>query len=198
MHHSRPVAAAVVTIAFALGAPSAEAAFHLWTFSEFYSNSDGSVQFIEMFSAGPFETVAGGAQIRTTSGNVFSFPGNLAANTQNRRLLIATPDFATLPGAVVPDYILPTLNFLNPAGDTIRLLSPLFGEFHSRTFSKLPANGTRSINYPPAAGVQAKNSPTNFSGAMGSVVPEPAVLSLALSGVAAWIVALCRWRPART
>ena len=74
---------------------------------------------------------------------------------------------------MVPDYILPTLNFLNPAGDTIRLFSPLFGEFHLCMFSNLPTGGLKSINYPPIAGALAKNSPKNFSGATGFViVPE--------------------------
>jgi serralysin len=148
------------------------AAFHLWTFSEFFSNADGSVQFIEMVSAGPSETVAAGAQIRTTSGNkVFTFPGNLSGNTQSRRLLIATAGFGSLTGAPTPDFTLPSTSFFNPAGDTIRLFSPLFGEFHSRTFTSVPTDGVMSRVYPN--NTLATNSPTNFAGASGSVNLAP-------------------------
>jgi hypothetical protein len=147
------------------------AAFHLWTFSEFFSNADGSVQFIEMVSSGPSETVASGAQIRTASGNVFSFPGNLSGNTSGRRLLIATSGFASLTGAVAPDFTLPSTSFFDPAGDTVRLFSPLFGEFHSRTFTSVPTDGVMSRVYP--SNTLATNTPTNFLGQDGTVNLAP-------------------------
>jgi serralysin len=171
MRHAARTVAVFVAVAVFSGA-RVHAAFHLWTFSEFFSNADGSVQFIEMVSSGPSENVAAGAQIRTTSGNnVFSFPGNLSGNTQSRRLLIATAGFASLPGAPTPDFTLPSTSFFNPAGDTIRLFSPLFGEFHSRTFTSVPTDGVMSRVYP--MNTPAINSPTNFAGSTGSVNLAP-------------------------
>jgi hypothetical protein len=169
-----PAGALAVMLAVLNGA-QAYAFFHLWTFSEFFSNADGSVQFIEMVSAGSSETVASGAQIRTTSGgNVFSFPGNLSGNTLNKRLLIATSGFGSLPGAVAPDLVLPVTSFFNPSGDTVRLFHPSLGEFHSRTFSSVPTDGVMSRIFP--SNTLAVNSPTNFAGASGSVnlaAPSP-------------------------
>jgi hypothetical protein len=172
LHTATPLAA-LIAISLFLVANSAQAAFHLWTFSEFFSNADGSVQFIEMVSSGPFETVAGSAEIRTTSGSVFDFPANLTGNTSNRRLLIATPGFADLPGAVTPDFTLPKTSFFDPAGDTIRLFQPSFNEFHSRTFTSVPTDGIMSRNYPPPAGTLANNTPTNYLGAAGSINLAP-------------------------
>jgi hypothetical protein len=170
LHFAAPLAALAALL---LTGNSARASFHLWTFTEFFSNQDGSVQFIEMLSTGPFETVAGTAEIRTTSGNVFDFPGNLSGSTLNKRLLIATPGFAALPGAVTPDFTLPETNFFNPAGDTIRLFQSSHGEFHSRTFTSVPTDGIMSRNFPPAAGTLSANTPTNFSGAVGSINLAP-------------------------
>jgi hypothetical protein len=165
-------------VGLALAATSTQAAFHQWSIAEVFSNVDGSVQFIELVSAGPAETVANNAEIRTTFANpdkVFDFPGDLIGNTLNKRLLIATPGFASLPGAVTPDFTLPSTNFFNAAGDTIRLFQPTFGEFHSRTFTSVPTDGVMSRNYPPAAGTLLTNSPTNYAGNMGPVNLAPPV-----------------------
>jgi hypothetical protein len=162
-----------VCLGFALACGPSHAAFHLWTLSEFFSNADGSVQFIEMVSSGPTETVAVNAEIRTTTdGNVFDFPANLTGNTTNRRLLLATANFNSLPGGITPNYTIPA-NFFDPAGDRIRLFQPQFQEFHSRTFSSVPTDGVLSLNYPPAGGSQAVNSPTNYAGTVGSVDLSP-------------------------
>jgi hypothetical protein len=62
------------------GSP-ASAFFHLWDFTEFFSNADGSVQFIELRNTSNNEHFASGAEIRSTStGKTFTFPGNLASN----------------------------------------------------------------------------------------------------------------------
>ena len=104
----------------AIAAQTSWAAFHLWRFTEFYSNTDGSVQFVELHSSSNNENVANGAEIRSVStGKVFAFPGNLSSpQTANKRLLIATPGFGSLPGGVAPDYDTLPANFLDPAGDT--------------------------------------------------------------------------------
>jgi hypothetical protein len=51
---------AAFTLITLTGTP-APAFFHLWRFTEFFSNADGTVQFIELQSSGPGETQANGA-----------------------------------------------------------------------------------------------------------------------------------------
>jgi hypothetical protein len=67
---------AVTAVAFY--APPAGAAFHLWTISEVYSNSDGSVQFIELFTPSVGQTFTNGTQIKS-NGNTFTFPASFIA-----------------------------------------------------------------------------------------------------------------------
>jgi hypothetical protein len=154
---------------------SSSAFFHLWRFTEFFSNHDGSVQFIELHSSGSGETVAQGATITSASTDrVFTFPSNLTGNTFNKRLLIATPGFGSLPGAVTPDFTLPSTSFFDPAGDTVSLFQ--FGPIDSKTFTFVPTDGVASRHYNPANGATSlsTNMPTNYSGATGSVnLPPP-------------------------
>jgi serralysin len=162
----RHLAALLVFLSAILCCARASAFFHIWRFTEFFSNADGSVQFIEMFSTSSGENFAEGAQIRSTStGKVFTFPNNLTGSTANKRLLIATPGFAMLQGAVTPDFTLPSANFFNPASDTVSLASGF--TIDSRTFTALPTDGVTSRHFP--ANTLATNSPTNFAGGMGSV-----------------------------
>jgi len=165
---AKHAAAATAFLTVAVSGTMAQAAFHLWTFTEFFSNEDGSVQFVELHSPANNEHFADGAEIRSTStGQVFTFPGDLSSSqTANRHLLIATADFGSLPGGVTPDYTLPE-SFFDSDGDTVSLFSPLFGEFHSRTFSSVPIDGVTSRHFP--SNTLAENSPTNFDGATGSV-----------------------------
>lgn len=174
MSRRRILALLAPLLGIALTSLTAQAAFHLWTFSEFFSSSDGSVQFIEMFTTSSTETVASGAQIRTTSGNhTFSFPNQTLPSTANKHLLLATSNFSALAGSVTPDYILPISSFFNPAGDTVRIFHPFFGEFHSKTFGALPSDGVQSLNYPPFAGTATTNTPTNFNGNAGEINLAP-------------------------
>src|SRR5262245_590795 len=75
----------------------AQAFFHLWDFSEFFSDADGSVQFIELHTASAGETFATGVDIRSNS-KVFTFDHNLSGSTANKDLLVATAGFGSLPG----------------------------------------------------------------------------------------------------
>src|SRR6187401_542059 len=92
----------------ALSAANVQAAFHLWTMNELYSNADGTVQFIELTAlAGGQEFLTGHSL--TTTGNEggtrsFTFPSNLPGDTSGKRMLIATQGFAAL-GIVTPDYV---------------------------------------------------------------------------------------------
>jgi hypothetical protein len=162
-------------ISIALTASPASAFFHLWQFTEFFSNHDGSVQFIELHSSGSAETVAQGATITSMSTDkVFTFPSNLSGNTFNKRLLIATPGFASLTGAVAPDFTLPSTSFFDTAGDTLTLFQ--FGVIDTKTFTSVPTDGVMSRHYNPANGQTSlgTNNPTNYAGNSGSVnVPPP-------------------------
>jgi hypothetical protein len=148
----------------------AQAFFHLWRFTEVFSSADGDVQFIELAVTNNGENFAQGATITSTStGRVFTFPENLAGNTANKRLLIATSGFGALAGAVTPDYTLPSTDFFNPAGDTLRLFAG--STIDSRTFTSVPTDGVMSRHYPSNA--LAANSPTNYLGNSGSVNLSP-------------------------
>jgi hypothetical protein len=156
------LAAFVLTI---LICAPAQAFFHLWRFTEFFSNADGSVQFIELESSGPAENQATGAVFSSLStGKTVTLTENLSGSTLNERLLLATPGFAALPGAVSPDFEIP-VNFFNPADDTVSLFH--HQPIDSRTFSSIPTDGVFSRVYPQ--GNNQLNSPTNFAGLLGHV-----------------------------
>jgi hypothetical protein len=162
------------TLAFSavvLSAAPASAFFHLWRFSELFSKADGSVQFVELRVTSNGENFSQGAQIRSQStGKTFTFPDNLSSSlTANRNLLIATTGFDTLPGGVTPDFILPSGNFFNPAGDTMTLFAG--SAIDTRTFTSVPTDGVMSRVYP--SNTLATNSPRNFAGTSGSVNLAP-------------------------
>ena len=157
---------AVFVVAGLMGTP-AQAFFHLWRFTEFFSNADGSVQFIEMRNTNNNENIASNAQITSQStGKTFTFPANLSSPlTANKSLLIATPGFASLPGSVTPDFTLPSTSFFNQAGDTVTLSSGF--QIDSRQFPSTPTDGVMSRMYP--SNTTGTNTPTNFAGATGSL-----------------------------
>jgi hypothetical protein len=155
----------------------AEAFFHLWRFTELFSNADGSVQFIEFHSPAAGENFATGSTIRSMStGKVYTFDRDLSGSTANKNLLVATAGFGALAGGVTPDYTLPA-NFFNPAGDTLRLCFTNCNGgnlFDTRTFTSVPTDGVMSRVYP--SNTLAANSPRNFAGTTGSVnlsAPSP-------------------------
>lgn len=165
----RFAAGLAVVVSAALFPTSGFAFFHTWRFTEFFSNHDGSVQFIELHTTFNNEHFSMGAQIVSNStGKTFTFPTNLSSSqTANRSLLVATSGFGTLPGGVTPDFTLPSTAFFNPAGDTVRLVG-----IQNQTFTSVPTDGVMSRHYP--ANVLGTNSPTNFGGTTGSVnLPAP-------------------------
>ena len=152
--------------AFIVLAQPAHAKSHLWKFDEVFSNADGTVQFIEMFVFDP----AGTAEIRLknfplqSTTQTFIFPNDLPnRNTFHTWILIATPAFATLPGAPVPDYVIPP-HFFNPAGDELRYRTTL--DILPLPAGALPLDGLRSYL---RGGTTDVNSPTNFAGVEGSI-----------------------------
>jgi hypothetical protein len=152
---------------------SALAKSHLWRFDEVFSNADGSIQFIEMFVSDPngtHETFIAGKLLESDT-QTYVFPNDLPnENTFQTWILIATPSFATLPGAPTPDFVIPA-NFFDPTGDELRyrtsidlLTIPDDGSF--------PTDGT--LGY-LRDGTIAANSPTNFAGQSASVDARPCV-----------------------
>lgn len=185
-------------LAIALRSPPASAFAHLWDFVEIFSNADGSVQFVEMSTVAAGETVLTAVVIRSLtsfqgSEPDFHFSRNLTGSTANRSLLLATQGFASSPGAVAPDFILPD-NFFEIGGDTLTLRSAgqlntvfdtlAFGPGLGRT---LPSDGLLSLQR-VGSGASLRfealpNTPTNFAGQTGALVPEPASAALVSLGL---------------
>jgi hypothetical protein len=182
----------------AVALPSAKAGFHLWQIKEAYSNADGSVQFIEMFDSFSTENSVFGFKLSSNSDGVvkeFVFPASLIGETLDHHLLIATPGFGSLPGAVTPDFTFDQGGvsgpFFNPNAANIQFSFEGSGDTMAFTGASLPKNGINSltdagaVGFPPgtpniSSGV---NSPTNFGGASGSITPEPTTGVLLALGV---------------
>ncbi len=166
---------------FALSTDSARAGFHLWDITEVYSNADGTLQFIEWFTSAASEDQLGG-RVVTTESNTYTFPNNLPSPaTADRNFLMATAGFADLPGAPVPDFIMPD-GFIDLTSDTLRLRTGPGGmvwETLSFGIGELPTNGVDSLICEVHSGSACMstavevNSPTNFAGDSGSVMPPP-------------------------
>lgn len=156
------VRSAVLALVIGLFAASpAMAGHHLWDFTEAFTNGDGTVQFVEMFTAANSEQGVGAFGI-AQGPNSFSFVTNLpTATTANTWILVATPGFGSLPGGVTPDYILPA-HFLSSGGGTLNYA----GGVDVWNYGKLPTDGVTAML---RNGTTAVNSPENFAHQTGSV-----------------------------
>ena len=199
-----------LAILLVLRAAPAEAASHLWRFSEFYSSPDRSVQFIEM------QEIAGSCNETNISEHWYTTNGynqdrtdllgsdigccpascvcSASCSTANKKFLVGTQSYAALPGVPAPDYVLPD-GFLDPSGDTV-----VWWFYQTKTIPVMPSDGRLSISVSapanPASGfVVGENSPTNFAGVTGTVVLPERVPSLSgwASGLAALLVVLVAW-----
>lgn len=166
-------------LVFSMSPRGLNAASHLWRITEVFSNSEGTVQFVELH-----EILGAQSELFIThcwfesiaNGNIFRFPRDLTEPTGNKYLLLATQGFADLPGAPSPDFIIPD-GFFAPDGDTL-----WYGpaqNYDNFVFEPgdLPMDGVNSIQitrYAPTTRTRDEfeigvNSPTNFSGETGSV-----------------------------
>jgi len=147
---------------------SAHAAFHLYDIREIYSNADGSVQFVELFTATNGQQSLDGHTVVASQGgntNTFAFVGSGPTPTGNRPLLLATSGFAAACG-ITPDYILADNFLFDPDG------SVEFGPgVDTVAYTSLPLDGVTSLNFPGAT--SATNSPENFAGATCSLTATP-------------------------
>lgn len=152
---------------------------HLWRVKEIFSNASGTIQFIEIATCcgSTTENFLGGHVLQSNT-HSFTFPSNVAGETLNKHVLLATSGFAALAGAPTPDHIIAD-NFFSTDADTIT-----FSVYDTLVFpsGKLPTNGTTSLNKDPDDASDttfaARNSPTNFAdqtGVVTAVSGPPAV-----------------------
>jgi len=142
----------------------AYAVFDLWDINEVFSNSDGTIQYVELFTTFNSQQFLLGHVLTATSDGspvVFTFPSNSGAPTANQHILIATPAFSTIPGAPTPDYTIPA-QFFDPNAASITI--NFAAGFDILTFSgplNLPTDGINSLNRDLTT---SNGSPTNFNG----------------------------------
>lgn len=161
------IVAALVVLS--VGTRSAQAIFHTFRIVEMYSSVDGTVQYIkfqEQFNSSNQHIWAGVTLTCEDANNpgtmnTLTFPSNLPSSaTGSKFVLVATANFASLPGGITPNYIIPP-NFLFRGGGTLD-----FGGVQSVSYGPLPTNGQSAIT---SAGATVTNAPRNFAGASGSV-----------------------------
>ena len=167
---------ATVVASIAMTVSPSQAAHHLWTFSQVFSNASGSTQFIQLGCPASGENNIGAFSI-TSNSNSLNFLTNLssATSTANAWVLIATSNFGSLPGGVAPDYVLPS-NFFSTGGDTLKYA----GTVDTWTFGAVPTDGVHSLM---RNGTTPQNAPINFEGQTGSVdlaTATPALPSTAI------------------
>jgi hypothetical protein len=155
-------------LACVISANQLHANFHAWQIAEIYSNADGTVQFIELSCDESGETELNGQRLYCSKGlqtNIFTFPSNLSGETLNKRLLLATAGFASLPGGVPANYTLPA-HFLFAGSGRVN-----YASVDALNYSGLPTNGVSSLVRVNDSFVIATNSPRNLAGQSGSIVP---------------------------
>lgn len=156
---------------------AANATFHLNQITQLYSNTDGTVQFIELKAYAGGQQFLAGHTITSSQGatsHSFAFPSDLPGDTGDmmsdgyygmmyttyKSFLIGTQGFAAL-GVVRPDYIVPN-GFLFSANGRVTFAEGA----DTLSYTSLPTDGSLALNRNGATSV---NSATNFSGATGSV-----------------------------
>jgi hypothetical protein len=173
-----------------LAAVPARALFHLWQIEEVFSNADGTIQYIEFHTTSTFDQNLMLNHVLTSNQGLtvldsYTFPSNLGTPTQNKFFLVATPAFAAAAG-IEPDYTLPAAGFIQlGVTDTLTLVAAFTPPF-SFDPPPLPTDGVHSLD--ASAGfpaVVADNTPTNFAGQTGHLVPEPEATALGITAAGA-------------
>lgn len=175
----------VLLLSTGLSASSVLPGSHLWDLNEVFSNSDGTIQFVEVYqpTSACCENNLGTKWIESTAtSSIFTFPTGVVGNTAFKHILIGTAAFAALPGAPTPDFVLPD-NFLGLNGDTITFY---FYDEWIYAANELPLDGVTSLQVNLSSGLleTGVNSPTNYSDVTGSVDaggPPPPSISVSFS-----------------
>src|SRR5882762_7539822 len=133
--------APVLTLAILITTAPVQAAFHLWSLREVYTDSSGSLQFIELVDNFGGEQFVGGQQIQVSNlgGTIthsFTFPSNLPSESLNHAFLLGTAGLQAA-GGPAPDFIVPA-NFLFAAGGSISFFNA------SGSYTALPTDGVNS------------------------------------------------------
>ncbi len=178
------IIALAVAVLYSVG--PADAAQHFWDLNEVYSNSDGSVQFVEMFANFNNQQFLTNHQLTSTGSADFVFPRSSPAPTANHNLLIATGPIS----GVSPDFTLPA-NFLNSGiGNVLRFTNPgASTTWDSINLDSLPTDDTMSLdaifnngNNPGAFAINAQATPTNYAG-QTATLSEPSTVDCNGDGV---------------
>lgn len=182
----------LVAAMLAMSGP-AEATFHLYDIQEVFSNGDGTVQFIELFTTFGGQQSLGGHtitfELNSVTQNILNL-ANLPGDSANKPFLVGTANLAALYG-VTPDFVIPANfflaganNFINFAGGTDRV-----------NLTSLPTNGTSSLDgkindsnaTAGATSVNAAATPTNFAG-QTATIPEATAAAMGLLALAAIVL----------
>ncbi len=152
-------------------------AFGSWFIMEIYSNNDGSVQFVELFTEANGQERLAGLYLESVEdeGAVFKslrLSENSASRTSGRSLLIGTESMAAAAG-VTPDFIIP-VNFLPLNGGSVN-----FAGFISFEYDDFPDDPADSL----MVGGAFRASPRNYAGVFGALAgfdPEVSLFSSVL------------------
>ena len=174
----------LATAAALIAAPS-QAAYHLWNIRELYTDTSGSLQFIELFDSFGGQQFFGGQQIRISNvGNTithtFTIPNSFSPDSFNHALLFGTAGLHAA-GGPTPDFIIPN-GFLFQAGGNFSYFALGGG-----AYTALPTDGVMSRTWGDG---NAPNSPQNFAGQTGFVVvPEPTTWGLlGMGALGCWLM----------
>jgi hypothetical protein len=165
------------TVFICSAAVPVQAAFHLWSIQEIYSDASGHLQFIELKdNVGSQNFVGGQTLTLANAGNTIThsltFSNSLPADAPGTTLLLGTAALHAA-GAPTPDFIIPD-NFIFSAGGSISFYNA------SGSYTALPTDGSLARVWGDG---NAVNSPQNFLGQTGMVVaPEPGFAALLLCG----------------
>lgn len=172
------LAGVLATMGVGFPAP-AGASFHLWTINEVFSNADGSIQYVELFTTFGGQTAVSGTTITANSDGTiitFTFPSNLGTDSAGKSLLIATPGFQNIPNAPPPDFVLPCGPFFNPDAASIIITftgadSFQFDGVNTDADPDLPKDGDSALQVTGAASATVSvATPVNYLGASGTLV----------------------------
>lgn len=157
---------------------SSPADFHLWQVNEFYTNSWGNVQFVELSALSAGQQFVKDHTITAYNGlftTTFTFPNHLPGDSAGKRMLIGTQSFAAL-GIVTPDYVVPD-NFFVANGSQFRINFAEGSDVWNNipATMTLPGDGLLSL---ARNGSSDTNSPTNFAGATGTLFPLPLAMDV--------------------
>jgi hypothetical protein len=175
--------------AFIVAAPApARASHHLWKIQQLFSNSSGTVQFVELETTSGLgrtgETNVGGFML-VTNGNSFTFGNNVTPGPSGATqwLLLSTASAASLPGAVPPDFIIPP-NFFATGGGSMTYAD----NRDTWNYGTVPTDGVHALAKDPDTATVSTivNQPINLLGAAGQLNLAPST-----PAVSGWALALC-------